>query len=221
MIWIDHLVNICRKQVQIISELDKKQAIIQAALEEFYHKGYEGASTNQITKSAGVSKGILFHYFSDKRSLYLTLVDECMSHYFHTLASSLPDLSEDLFEALDQLSKIKIDAFKREPMKYGFIAKAFMTMSNELKTELHLKQQRMKEHAVDLLVSRVDHNRFRTDIEPKQAIEFVLLSLEALIAKQINSLNETELDEGGAAPTLDMGLYLHMLKYGVYREAGK
>lgn len=221
MIWIDQMVKICGKQVQIIADVDKKQAIILAALEEFYHKGYEGASTNQITKSAGVSKGILFHYFLDKRSLYLTLVDECLNHYFHNVVSSLPDLSDDLFEALDQLSKIKMEAFKREPIKYGFIAKSFMTMPNGLKTELHLKQQRMKDHAIDLLVSRVDHNLFRTDIEPRQAIEFVLLSIEALIAKQMSSLNEQELDEGRTVPALDTSLYLHMLKYGVYREAEK
>ncbi|WP_152523776.1 hypothetical protein [Paenibacillus alvei] len=64
--------------------------------------------------------------------MYLTLVDECLNHYFQTVASSLPDLSDDLFEALDPLSKIKMETFKREPIKYGFIAKAFMTMSNEL-----------------------------------------------------------------------------------------
>ncbi|OBY76306.1 hypothetical protein BBG47_27935 [Paenibacillus sp. KS1] len=206
--------------MQVIVEVDKRHAIIQAALEEFTHKGYEGASTNQITKSAGVSKGILFHYFSDKRTLYLTLVDECLNHYFHTMTSNLPDLSDDLLEALGQLSKIKMDAFKREPMKYRFITNAFMTMTNDLKKELHLKQQRMKAHMVDLLASKVDRNRFRRDIEPEQAIEFVLLSLEALLAKQMNSLNEQELDGSVTVPALDMSLYLQLLKYGVYREAG-
>ncbi|WP_152523775.1 hypothetical protein [Paenibacillus alvei] len=79
----------------------------------------------------------------------------------------------------------------------------------------------MMEHAIELFVSRVDHNRFRTDIEPRQAVEFVLLSLEALITKQMSSLNEQELDEGGTVPALDTSLYIHMLKYGVYRGAGK
>ena len=50
-------------------------------------------------------QGILFHYFSDKRTLYLTVVDECLKHYYHSLTSSPMDLSEDLFQAIEQLSQ--------------------------------------------------------------------------------------------------------------------
>ena len=40
---------------------DKKKRIIEASIEEFAKKGYEKASTNNIVKTAGISKGILFH----------------------------------------------------------------------------------------------------------------------------------------------------------------
>lgn len=202
----------------IIMKIDKKQAILQAALEEFYQKGYEGASTNRITKEAGVSKGILFHYFSDKRSLYLTLVDECMNHYYRTLNSNLTDLSDDLFEALEQLSKIKINLFKSDPMMYGFISHAFMAMPEELKSELELKQRRMQTDSVPLLASRIDRSRFRSGIKPEEAIEFVLLSLEALITKRLSKLHEEKLNGNEIAVVMDTSPYLDMLRYGIYRK---
>lgn len=53
---------------------EKKKRILIAALKEFSEKGYEQASTNSIVKEAGISKGILFHYFKTKRDLYLYVV---------------------------------------------------------------------------------------------------------------------------------------------------
>ena len=38
--------------------------IIQAAIEEFIEKGYDGASMDQIAKRAGVSKGGVYYHFS-------------------------------------------------------------------------------------------------------------------------------------------------------------
>lgn len=200
---------------------DKKQTILQAALVEFYHKGYEGASTNQITKAAGVSKGILFHYFSDKRTLYLTVVDECLKHYYHTLTSSPMDLSEDLFQAIEQLSQKKMDVFKSDPIRFGFMAKTFMVMPEELKAELLLKQQLMNENSIHLLASRIDQSRFREGIDPKQAIEFVLLSLESIITKQMTKRYD-ENSTGGleVSAALDTRPYLDMLRHGIYRKEG-
>lgn len=198
-------------------QTDKKQAILHAALEEFFHKGYLGASTNQIIKAAGVSKGILFHYFTDKRNLYLTVIDECMNYYFQALTSHLERLSNDLFEAIEQLSKIKMEIFRSDPVKYGVIAKAFMTMPEEVRKELTRKQQQMNELVIPLLAAKIDRSCFRKEISPEQAIEFVLLSLEALVARQMFKLQEGA-DEIEGVTAIEINQYVDMLKYGVYRR---
>ncbi len=46
--------------------LDKQERIINASLAEFARNGYERASTNEIVKEAGISKGSLFVYFNNK-----------------------------------------------------------------------------------------------------------------------------------------------------------
>ncbi len=53
----------------------RKQQILQIALEQFISKGFYGASTREISKIAGVSSGLLFHYFDSKESLYETLIE--------------------------------------------------------------------------------------------------------------------------------------------------
>ena len=54
---------------------EKQQAIINASLEVFATHEYKKASTDDIAAKAGISKGLLFYYFHNKKSLYLFLYD--------------------------------------------------------------------------------------------------------------------------------------------------
>lgn len=53
----------------------KKSQIIQAALDLFVERGYYGTKTNQISKRAGISEGLLFHYFPTKEILLEELIN--------------------------------------------------------------------------------------------------------------------------------------------------
>jgi AcrR family transcriptional regulator len=48
---------------------DKRTAIREAALKLFTERGFQGTSTAQISKEAGVATGTLFNYFSTKEDL--------------------------------------------------------------------------------------------------------------------------------------------------------
>ncbi len=52
---------------------EKQERILNAASKEFAQKGFVNASTNEMVKEAGISKGLLFHYFKNKKQLYLFL----------------------------------------------------------------------------------------------------------------------------------------------------
>lgn len=54
-------------------DVEKQEAILAAAAEEFAERGYEGASLNQIIEDARISKGSLYYYFEDKEDLFLTV----------------------------------------------------------------------------------------------------------------------------------------------------
>ena len=51
------------------------ERIQQAAMEEFSEKGFLGASLRQIVKSAGVTTGAFYGYFSSKEALFASLVE--------------------------------------------------------------------------------------------------------------------------------------------------
>lgn len=55
---------------------DTRKTLLQAAFAEIYHKGYQAASLTQILADTGLTKGALYHYFPDKKSLGLAVVEE-------------------------------------------------------------------------------------------------------------------------------------------------
>ena len=57
-----------KKQFEEIREVSKEK-ILEAALELFGNKGYNSTSISDIVKKAGVSKGLLYHYFESKEEL--------------------------------------------------------------------------------------------------------------------------------------------------------
>lgn len=50
--------------------IDSQQRLVQAALQVFAAKGYEGASTREICRLAEVNVAAIHYYFGDKASLY-------------------------------------------------------------------------------------------------------------------------------------------------------
>ena len=53
---------------------EKRQVIIDAALEEFAEYGLENASTNRIVATSGISKGSFYQYFEDKQDVFMYLL---------------------------------------------------------------------------------------------------------------------------------------------------
>ena len=53
------------------SKKERTGEIIQAAVDEFLEKGYDGTSMESIAQRAGVSKGGLYHHFSSKDEILL------------------------------------------------------------------------------------------------------------------------------------------------------
>ena len=55
---------------------ERRQQIVEAALHVFADKGYSAATTKDIAHEAGVTPGLIYHYFEDKRALLASIVAE-------------------------------------------------------------------------------------------------------------------------------------------------
>src|ERR1700739_1060031 len=59
-----------RTQRQVQAELTRRK-LLDAAVEHFSAHHFDDVATSDITETAGVAQGLLFHYFGNKRGIYL------------------------------------------------------------------------------------------------------------------------------------------------------
>lgn len=66
------------QQASIVRKGRKFDQVLQGAREVFLADGFEGASVDDIARTAGVSKATLYNYFPDKRLLFMEVArSEC------------------------------------------------------------------------------------------------------------------------------------------------
>ena len=94
--------------------IDKKERIIQAAYELFSEKGYYSTVTSDIAKRAGVSTGIVYGYFSDKRDIlfyvlkiYIRETASPVMDYFGTMTkeTSLREMFEHVIDITESIHR--------------------------------------------------------------------------------------------------------------------
>lgn len=89
------------------ADLATRQKILDAALKQFAHRGYSGASVQAIVDSAKVTKPTLYYYFASKAALYKALVDSAHDERYRlmqeasdnaeTLQAKLVEIMTSLF----------------------------------------------------------------------------------------------------------------------------
>ena len=77
---------------------EKQDRIINAALKVIALRGFSHASTDEIVKEAGISKGLLFHYFENKQGLLDYLYGYSTRYALMELKGQLRETSPDFFE---------------------------------------------------------------------------------------------------------------------------
>ena len=105
----------------------RKRQIIQATLDMFVERGYYGTKTSQISKRAGISEGLLFHYFPTKEMLLEELINIGLE------GMRMP-MQIEAENGLDFFSRFTTMLFLHVE-KNPFIAKMFVFMGHVVQAE--------------------------------------------------------------------------------------
>ncbi|MGL5083669.1 MAG: TetR/AcrR family transcriptional regulator [Microcoleaceae cyanobacterium] len=72
-------------------ETETSVRILQAARKLFAHKGYDGTTTRDLAKAAGIAEGTVFRYFPNKKAI---LIEVATEGWVEILTDLLTELSE-------------------------------------------------------------------------------------------------------------------------------
>lgn len=159
----------------------RRQDILSAGLTLFTSKGYEATKINDIAKEAGMSLGLLYHYFASVEILYEELVNIALlgrtGQYFPQDDSDNPldyftKSTEYIFEA------IKSD---HEYAKYFVLTKQAQNNPN---LPVHLKEKMEKNDVIAKSITTIDEGQRREIIREGNPVALTMafwLSVQAYV----------------------------------------
>ncbi len=131
---------------------EKQQRIINAGFRVFSQNSYRKSPMQEIADEAGISKSLLFHYFQNKKELYLFLWNKAADITCEHLEKSLCYESTDLFEMMERGMYAKIQMLCRYPDMAAFAMKAFYEKEPAVYEEIQRSyRQHFDQKAADAL----------------------------------------------------------------------
>jgi len=151
--------------------LEKQERIIKAAYMVFAHDNYKNASMSRIADDGGISKSLLFHYFQNKKDLYLYLWEninrisnEIELKYYYKETS-------DFFEAMTQKVLARCEFMRTAPDEYLFSIRALFAEPLEIREATGKSYKEVYEDAAGELLGFVDLSVFRPGIDVGMLLE--------------------------------------------------
>lgn len=115
---------------------EKRLAIINAGYRVFSRNSYKKSPVSEIAKEAGISKSLLFHYFRNKKELYLFLVNNAAETQFRYLYEFQCFECEDIFEIMLRGLRVKANMMRKYPDLAVFVLKAYYENDPEVCGEI-------------------------------------------------------------------------------------
>jgi len=101
------------------TKINKKNQILDAALQIFVKKGYSETRMDDIVYASGMSKGAIYHHYSSKKDLFLELIDFWELYCFPNILDKKYS-NKSACGKLREIVKDIISTFKKK--KYVFLA---------------------------------------------------------------------------------------------------
>ena len=200
---------------------EKRKNILSAALTEFAEHGYLNASTNRIVKAAGISKGLLFHYFDSKKKLFLYVLDHTINHLMQKMSTYAVQLSGDFFEQLGQYSMIKMRLGIEEPEMYHILYDVYVNLPDDIKEDLMERYGQILSDTRKDFVMTMDETKLRYGITRETAVNLIIDFLDGYYQRNIAYFKTKTPDElltSFDELSDDIMRYLDIIKKGIYKD---
>ncbi len=186
-------------------EKEKQNKIINAACEVFARHGYKKASMKDIAETAGISKSVLFKYFSTKQNLYLKVFRLASDSIEEADAVARADGERisDMFSLMRRSAKIRLSLFKEYPWIYKFSYTAAFD-SDPFVRELvnkeleHYRQFNAGERQIDRQDGSANFQGLREDISPAVARQIIFWISQGYLEEKlyVDDIDPDKLEQG-------------------------
>jgi len=165
---------------------EKQDRFINASLKIFSENGYQKASTDDIVREAGISKGLLFHYFGSKLGLYEFVYNYSTKLLMMEYSGNVSSEGMDFFELQKQMEVSKKNIMISYPYMNVFVGKAFREESFEV---LSVVADSMDQYSECLAqtYAKADISRFKEGIDPSAILKMSIFVADGVLNEQFQN----------------------------------
>ncbi len=195
---------------------EKRIRVINSALKEFGANSFEKASTNTIVKDAGISKGLLYHYFESKDALYEYLLIFTMERMGNAILEGIDWEDGDLINRMHTAIRIKLEILEQYPylMDFGKTMYDGKTME-EIKA---LVEQHIPDLYNKMYSYNIDYSLFKENLDVKRVITMIQLFLDGFSEKIASSYKNMTTTAELRKEFDELMIYLEMYKEAFYKK---
>lgn len=190
---------------------EKHQRIVRAGMENFAKSGYKKATMDEIVADAGISKGLIFHYFGSKKKLFLYLYEFAYSFVYERLVPHFDLEQPDLFERIRQSEQVKLEVMREYPYILDFLISARRDENVELYTEMKRFSKENFAPWSERFIKGLDIGKLRDGIDLERVVRIIQWCTSGLLAEHKDNF---VLEDVFA----EMDIYLDLMRKAFYKE---
>lgn len=202
---------------EILKNMDpeKRDRIINASLEEFGRNTFEKASTNNIVKKAGISKGLLFHYFENKKGLRDYLEGYVIRKVISTLQNELDWEENDFFNRLKQVAMIKGGLTYKYPYIFDFFTNLIESMDYD--TLMKYREDFAPGLMEKIYTHNIDYSKFKDGLDMEKTMKIINWVIEKYSMELLETLKRTKGSWDYPKINQEFEEYMDILRKAFYR----
>ena len=139
---------------------EKQERILNSGFRVFSQNSYKKSPMSEIADDAGISKSLLFHYFRNKKELYLFLWQKSAELTMEYLTDYRCYETKDLFEMMERGMRAKFKIMEHYPHMAAFVIKAFYEKDEQVSGEIQRSYQRYLETKAAKTLASMDPSDF-------------------------------------------------------------
>jgi AcrR family transcriptional regulator len=174
---------------------EKRSRIINAGFKVFGENEFKRASTDEIAAKAGISKGLLFYYFHDKRSFFTFLFERAADLIKEYVVDDRLNRITDFFELCDYAAERKCRMLADSPYILDFIMRAYYSRQEAVSDELDRKLENEIGAIYGTYFKHIDLSKFREDVDPQEIYRMLAWMLDGYMHERRRSVQSVALED--------------------------
>jgi TetR/AcrR family transcriptional regulator, fatty acid metabolism regulator protein len=163
---------------------DKEAVIFIAACRIFREKGFHQARMADIAQEAGISYGLVYHYFKSKSDLFDALMDEWWTGFDREI-DGLLQKSLAVDARLGGIADFFLDQYQKRPDLVHIVITEFSRSSSNLTPDRLNRIKGLMNRTEEIIRRGQDEGTIRPDLKARYLTYFFLGSLEALLSTMV------------------------------------